>query len=227
MAAARLETVKVLAFDVFGTVVDVLGSLTRSMASLGNAADFAQAWVGHYASGVAPVRNWEQPWASVDSINRSALDSLLPQFGIHNATDEEKDRLNGFWRRLTPWPDAVQGLQRLHTRFRLITLANGNVSLLTDLAENAGLPFDGILSAELIKRYKPDADVYRMAAERMGVAQNQLTMVPRTKYDLRAAAAVGCTTAFVDRGTPEPSWPNEAFDIMTHDFNDLARQLGV
>ena len=53
---------------------------------------------------------------------------------------EEKEHLNGVWHRLQPWRDSVAGLSRLKTSFMLVTLSNGNVRLLVDMAKNAGLP---------------------------------------------------------------------------------------
>ena len=48
------------------------------------------------------------------------------------------------------------GLTRLKERFVITTLSNGNVSLLTNMAKRAGLPWDCVISAELFGHYKPD-----------------------------------------------------------------------
>ena len=64
-----------------------------------------------------------------------------------------------------PWPDAVAGLTRLKKKFIIAPLSNGNISLMTDLAKHAGLPWDCILGAELVRHYKPDREVYQSAAD--------------------------------------------------------------
>jgi 2-haloacid dehalogenase len=55
------------------------------------------------------------------------------------------------WRRLEPLPEAAVGLARPRRRWLVATLSNGKVLLLTELVKNAGLPFDGILSAKLFR----------------------------------------------------------------------------
>lgn len=59
---------------------------------------------------------------------------------------DEVDDLNRAWHRLDPWPDSVAGLTRLKQRFVITTLSNGNVSLLTNMAKRAGLPWDCVIS---------------------------------------------------------------------------------
>ena len=146
-------------------------------------------------------------------------------------TDRGKDYLNRVWHRLTAWPDAVPGLTRLRVRYVLATLSNGNVALLTNMAKYAGLPWDCILSAELMQHYKPDPETYLGAAALLGLRPEQVMMVAAHKGDLRTAQAVGLQTAFVPRPmewgperTPDLI-PNPAFTVHAVDFNDLAAQL--
>jgi len=68
------------------------------------------------------------------------LDRLPDEFEIPGLNKAEKDHLNRVWHRLTPWPDAINGLQRLRGRFVVAVLSNGNMALLTNMAKHAGLP---------------------------------------------------------------------------------------
>lgn len=234
-----LERVKVLAFDVFGTVVDVYGSLLADLSEFGSrrglTADWesiAYEWILGYANGVAEVRNGGRPWEPVDAINRSALDRILIQHGLGSVPDADRVWLNNAWLRLRPWPDSVESLQRLRGRRRLVALANGNTALLRDLATAVGLPWEQILSAELVRRYKPDPLVYQMAVDRLHLEPDEIMLVAAHKYDLEAAAAAGLRTAFVPRPlelgpgqrTDQPE-PGDSFDLIAHDFIDLATQL--
>src|SRR5262249_18394268 len=99
------------------------------------------------------------------------------------------------WPARAPWRGAGAGLTRLRARYVLATLSNGNVALLTNMAKYAGLPWDCILSGELMKHYKPDPEVYQTAANLLGLRPEQVMMVAANKGDLRAAQAVGLTTA--------------------------------
>jgi 2-haloacid dehalogenase len=99
------------------------------------------------------------------------------------------------------------------------------------MAKFAGLPWDVILSAELARHYKPDAEAYLTAARLLDLPPGDVMMVAAHKDDLRAAARAGLRTAFVTR--PLEFGPDRkpdisrdaAFDIHATDFLDLARQL--
>ncbi len=227
------EGVRALAFDVFGTVVDWRGSVMREVAERRlevDAGEFADAWRAGYGPAMARVRSGELPWTNIDGLHRMILDELLERFAVTGLDEAAKDDLNRAWHRLTPWPDAVKGLTRLRERFVLATLSNGNLALLTNMAKHAGLPWDCILSAELMERYKPDRGVYLMAASYLGLDPEEVIMVAAHPADLRAAAAVGLRTAFVAR--PDEHGPGgdvesgDEFDVSATDFEDMAEKLG-
>jgi 2-haloacid dehalogenase len=224
--------IRALTFDVFGTVVDWRGSLIRELTEMNldiDPAEFTDAWRGGYGPAMARVTSGELPWTNIDTLHRLILDELLQRFAVTGLSEAAIEDLNRAWHRLTPWPDAIPGLARLREHRVLATLSNGNVALLTNMARNAGLPWDCILSAELVQRYKPDAAVYQMAAGYLGFTPAQVMMVAAHPADLRAAAAAGLATAFVARpdehGPGGPVDSGEEFDLRATDFNDLADQL--
>ena len=88
----------------------------------------------------------------------------MARLAIKGLSEAELDYLNLGWHRLPAWPDWVAGLNRLKTKYIISTLSNGNVSLLTNMAKYAGLPWDIVMSAELFNHYKPDPEVYLGAA---------------------------------------------------------------
>ncbi len=231
---------RALAFDVFGTVVDWRSSIIREgqmlSATQGLQVDwpaFADAWRAGYAPAMDRTRGAGQAWADIDTLHRQILDELVPRFGLGALSEADLVQLNRVWHRLMPWPDSVGGLNRLRGRYPVSTLSNGNVSLLVDMARNAGLPWDCVLSGELIQKYKPDPEVYRMAARLLGIAPHELMLVAAHPSDLRGAQACGLRTAYVHRALefgpdapPRPARP-EGFDLVASDFLDLAEQLGA
>jgi len=235
---SRAPAAKALVFDVFGTVVDWRGSIIREGQALGRRKKlkvdwpaFADAWRAGYRPAMARVRSGELPWTKIDDLHRMILDDLLKRFRLGRISEEEIDHLNRVWHRLKPWPDARAGLARLKRRHVIATLSNGNVALLTNMAKHAKLPWDCILSAEVVRHYKPDPETYLGAADLLGVKPAELMMVAAHKDDLHAARACGLKTAFVPR--PKEYGPavkpdvsrDPAFDLHARDFNDLARQL--
>ncbi len=233
-----LDAVKALVFDVFGTVVDWRGSIVREVdalaAALGRRVDssaFADAWRAGYQPAMQRVRTGDLPWLRIDALHRLILDGLLDDFGWTVLDEAARDRLNRVWHRLDPWPDAVAGLTRLKRRYVIAPLSNGNFSLLTNLAKRAGLPWDCVLSAELFRHYKPDAETYLGAADLLGLAPHEVMLVACHPSDLRAAKAAGMRTGYVARpdengtGRSPPFEPHE-FDCTADDFVDLDRRLG-
>jgi 2-haloacid dehalogenase len=237
---AGLSSVKALVFDVFGTVVDWRASVAREVNALANAkgvkvdgAAFADAWRAQYAPSMTRVRTGELPWTKLDDLHRMVLDRILPEFGLAALSEAERVALNRAWHRLQPWPDVVAGLTRLKRRFIIAPLSNGNIALMTNLAKHGGLPWDCILGAELVRRYKPDREVYESAADFLGLTVGEVMMVAAHLGDLRAAKSVGLRTAFVVRPhefgptrTPDLK-PDASVDVAANDFEDLAGRLGA
>lgn len=232
-----MDAPRALAFDVFGTVVDWRSGIIAELQSFGarhglqrDWASFADAWRAGYAPAMDRVRRGELAWTRIDDLHRDILVGLLEGVPVGEA---EIDDLNRAWHRLPPWPDAVTGLHRLKRRFVITTLSNGNVSLLTHMAKNAGLPWDCVISAELFGHYKPDPEAYLGCARLLDLAPEELMLVATHPGDLRAARACGLRTGYVARplehgpGRPLPAVTDGEFELVAQDFIDLARQLGA
>ncbi len=236
----RIRGVRAMTFDVFGTVVDWRTSITREGEAVGRAkgieadwAAFADDWRSGYGPAMGRVRRGELGWTKIDDLHRMILDELVPKYGLESLTEEELDHLNRAWHRLTPRPDTVEGLTRLKKRYVLASLSNGNVALLVNMAKNAGIPWDAVLSAELARHYKPDPEAYLTAADLLGLDPEQVMMVAAHKGDLRASARIGFRTAYVPRPTElgpnveRDLTPDPDFDVVATDFNDMAARLGL
>jgi 2-haloacid dehalogenase len=230
---------KAIVFDVFGTCVDWRSSVAREAETLGarlgvSGVDwlaFADAWRGQYQPQLETVRSGRRPWTTLDVLHREALDTILPAFALDDVPAPERDALTLAWHRLDPWPDTVEGLTRLKSRYIIAPNSNGHIALMVNLAKHAGLPWDAILGAEIARAYKPQPAVYLRCAEALGLAPSEVMMVAAHNSDRIAAAACGLQTAFVPRPTEHGSGqttdltPQREFDLVASDFIDLARQL--
>jgi 2-haloacid dehalogenase len=200
--AVPAPDLQVLAFDIFGTVVDWHGSICREMAELYPAADadaFARAWRDGYQPAMARVRSGELGWTLIDDLHRLILDQILPDYGLAHLDEAARQHLNRVWHRLDPWPEAVAALTRLKAKFTLVTLSNGNIGLLTNMAKRAGLPWDCILSAEVFHAYKPDPAVYLGVPRVFALEPAQVMLVAAHHDDLEGARACGLQTAYIER----------------------------
>lgn len=228
------DKIRVIAFDIFGTVVDWHGSVSREVAAMNLEVEpsaFALAWRAGYKPAMAEVMQRGE-WVILDVLHRRILDRVLGEFGLDNLPEADREHLNQVWHRLEPWPDSVEGLTRLKSRYTICTLSNGNIGLLTEMAKKAGLPWDCILSAENFNKYKPHADAYLGVARTFAAEPGQVMLAAAHHSDLEAARACGLETAYIERpyeyGREQPKSvaPWDANTLHSTSIIDLAERLG-
>ena len=236
-----VSDVKALIFDVFGTCVDWRSGIAREVAAVARTKGvdldtlaFADGWRARYQPQMETVRSGKRPWTILDVLHRESLEAILPHFGLAGKlSPAETDDLNRAWHRLDPWPDAVAGLSRLKRKFIIAPHSNGNLALLVNMAKRAGIPWDCIIGAEVVRNYKPVPASYTEAARILGLAAAEVMMCAAHNGDLRAAQAQGLKTAFIPRpaehgpGQKTDLTPDGTWDIVARDFGDLADQLGA
>jgi len=229
---------RVLAFDVFGTVVDWRSGVMREFAAIArerrltvDPGAVADDWRRRYRPAMDEVREGRRPWAVMDELHRGTFREVIRKFSMEALTESDIDRLVLAWHHLPPWSDASAGLSEMRDLYILTTLSNGGMALLVDLVHGGYLPFDCVLSTELVRSYKPDPRVYQLVPSLLGVRAEQVMMVAAHADDLAAARGQGLRTAFVRRpqewGTGRVEDPDFPVDINANDFHDLAAQLGA
>ncbi|MGB2950325.1 MAG: haloacid dehalogenase type II [Rhodococcus sp. (in: high G+C Gram-positive bacteria)] len=223
-----------LLFDVFGTVVDWRTSVAEQCAAvLPGSVDsfaFADRWRSLYQPSMEQVRCGAREFTRLDVLHLESLRVVLSEFGV-DLPESTIVELNHVWHRLTPWPDSIDGLTRLKSRFIVAPLSNGNVSLLLDMAKNAGLPWDAILGAEPVRAYKPTPESYLRTADILGLQSHQCMLVAAHNDDLAAARDCGFDTAFVCRPTEHGAHqssnlgPTSDWTYSTGSISELADRL--
>ncbi len=227
-----MEQVKALTFDLFGTVLDLGGSLRPFIT------DFLQ----EEGSAVSAETFWED-WRSRQRLEqyqdtimmlghagyletvRRALHYVLRLHGME-ATESRQQRLMDAWQQLSPFPDVVPALQRLRDRYRLVVLSNGDPHFLDHLAQNrVQWDFDDVISATGNGAFKPHPGVYRRAAHLLGLEVGECLMVSANSFDAVGARACGFRAAYVDRyNLPVEDSPFQP-DVTVREFGELADAL--
>ena len=162
--------IEVVAFDVFGTLVDWRSSIARALAKAGEAAGLsadwpaaADAWRERYYPSLGTVLRGERAFQPLDVLHAEMLDEVIAERGLGTWTPQPGPAWYTPGIALTRGRTPCAGLTAMRERHILTPLSNGGVGLLTRLAKAAALPFDCILSAELAGTYKPDPRVYGLA----------------------------------------------------------------
>ena len=226
--------VSALAFDIFGTVLDLGGSLA------GPAGDFLAA----RNSSVGAAQFWgewrdrqriEQYQDNLFMLGHSGYRETCRRAFIyclrrHGVAFDEADiaQFMTVYDELRPYDDAVAGLRRLADsgRYRLAALSNGEQAYLERLARhNIGVAFDDIISVAKAGVFKPHPAVYRTAARILGKEPGEIMMVAAHSFDITGARACGFRAAYVNRyELPREESPYQA-DFEVADFHGLADRL--
>ena len=131
----------------------------------------------------------------------AALAMTAEQAGVELA-DGDRQAVAAQMRQLPAHPEVAGALRRLgDAGLRLAALTNSTEQVARAQLEHAGLidTFELVLSADTVGRLKPAPEPYRMAAERLGVAIDQVRLIAAHAWDVAGAARAGCATAFVAR----------------------------
>ena len=229
-----IAQVNTLAFDMFGTVLDLDGSLSEP----------AGRFLHDRGSTVTPNAFWlawrgrqriEQYQDNLFMLGHSGYRetcrrSFIYCLRMHDVPFDYAD-VADFMRvydDLRPYDDAVAGLHRLADsgRFRLVALSNGEQSYLEQLIDhNIGVPFNDVISVERAGAFKPHPAVYRAAARILDKAPGEIMMVAAHSFDITGARACGYRGAYVNRyRLPNEESPYQP-DFEVADFNQLADRL--
>jgi len=216
----HLDRVQALTFDLFGTILDLGGSLTPYIAQF-----LAHKSLPTSEPPISPERIWEL-WRQrqrleqfQDSLmmlghsgyletSRRALVYTLKRVGI-DATPAEVADLMRAWRDLRPFPDVLPALPRLRERYKLVVLSNGEPDYLEHLVtQQVQWPFDAVISVSTVGAFKPHPAVYRRAATELGLEVGECLMVSSNSFDVVGARACGMRAAYVNRyGLPSEDTP--------------------
>jgi 2-haloacid dehalogenase len=227
-----LDGVQALTFDLFGTILDLGGSLTP----------FIGQFLHTKAAHVSPQHFWDQ-WRARQRIEqyqdtiimlghsgyletaRRALVYTLGLNRIEASTDEVRAVMQA-WQQLSPFPDVRPALERLQTRYKLVALSNGEPQFLEHLATNRiQWPFEAVISVETVGAFKPHPGVYRRAAAILGLEVGQCLMVSANAFDVMGARACGYRGAYVNRySLPYDDTPYRP-DVTVTSFTELAEAL--
>ena len=197
---------EVLAFDLYGTLVDPIGISSELDRLLGGSD-------GREAAGLWRLKQLEYSFRLTAMsryedfrwVTSRALDFALASVGAR-LRDEQVRRLVGLYDHLQPFPDAVPALRTLASMgFELAVFSNGTPAMIGNCLENSGLAgfFGQRISVDEVRVFKPSPAAYRHAAERLSRPAGQVRLVTSNAFDSVGASAAGMRTAWVNRsGAP-------------------------
>jgi 2-haloacid dehalogenase len=229
----NLRDIKVLAFDQYGTIVDMQAGLTAFATPFlarkgwdGKPGSFVTWWRRtHFENSMidALIDRGHTPYRT---IGERAVAYVMDRCGIRY-TAEEVRALVAAIERLKPFPDVVPTLEKLRAKgYRLAILSNGDPDMLAAAGPHIGFAFDHVISVEAAGYFKPHFATYAKAEEIVGEDRARILFVANHAFDCIGAKAYGMRTAFIDRRKrPLGETPHRP-DLIVEDFTALGAALG-
>ena len=229
---AKFEQVQALTFDLFGTILDLGGSLTPFIAEMlkkkgtdTTAEQFWQQW--RYRQRLEQFQDTIMMLGHGGYLEtvRRAFVYVLALNKIEMSEEEVKTFL-ACWQDLSPFPEVRAGLKKLAAYYKLVGLSNGDPAFLDHLAKNRiQWDFDDVISVTTMGAFKPHPAVYRRAAQILGLEVGACMMVSTNSFDVVGARACGLRGAYVNRyDLPYEDSPYRA-DVTVTDFTELAEAI--
>src|SRR5499426_2811772 len=202
--------IKALAFDQYGTIVDMQKGLTEAVTPFLE----RKAWDGSPNSFVT--------WWRRTHFENSMIDALCDR----GHTPDEVRWLVAEIERLKPFPDVVAALEKLRAKgYKLAILSNGDRDMLQAAGPHIGFRFDHVISVQEAGYFKPHWKTYAKATEIIGLDRSSILFVANHAFDCIGAKSYGMRTAFIDRRKrPFGQTPHQP-DLIVADFGELAAAL--
>ena len=224
--------IKALAFDQYGTIVDMQKGLTEAVTPFlkgkgwaGNANSFVTWWRRTHFENSMIDALCDRGHTPYRQIGQRAVAYVMDRCGIHHTPDEVHWLVSEI-EKLKPFPDVVPALERLRSKsYNLNILSNGDRDMLAAAAPHIGFRFDHVISVEEAGYFKPHWKTYAKAAEIIGEEPTRILFVANHAFDCIGAKSYGMRTAFVNRRKrPFGHTPHQP-DLVVTNFAELAAVL--
>ena len=226
-----ISDLKFLSFDLYGTVVDMQKGLVEAAAPFlkdkgwqGRPHQFVTWWRRTHFENSMIDALCDRGHTSYREIGHRSVSHVMDRAGISYSKDDV-EWLVAQIEKLRPFPDVIEALARLKSRYGLAILSNGDRDMLNNAAPYVGFEFDATISVEEAGYFKPHFATYRKAAEILGEDPARILHVANHPFDCIGAKAAGMQAAYIDRRKrPFGATPHQP-DIIVADFAELAGVL--
>ena len=224
--------IKALAFDQYGTIVDMQRGLVEAVTPFlqrkdwhGEASRFVTWWRRtHFESSMIDAL-CDRGHTPYREIGHRAVSHVMDRCGIAHSDDEVR-ALVAEIERLKPFADVVPALEQLRSKgYKLAILSNGDRDMLKAAGPHIGFRFDHVISVEEAGYFKPHWKTYAKAAEIIGEERSSILFVANHAFDCIGAKSYGMRTAFIDRRKRPFSRTPHQPDLVVADFAELAARM--
>jgi 2-haloacid dehalogenase len=191
----------VLAFDVYGTLIDPFRMEEHLRAAFGEKAkEASELWRSKQIE-YSFRRALMKKYRAFDACTAQALRFVSAQLGI-SLSEEEQGSLMSKYQRLPAYPDVTAALDELAARgFAIAACSNGTENAVRGSLDHAGVlsHFSKIVSVDPLRTFKPDPAVYEYLVAELRARRDMVWLISSNPFDVIGAKACGLRTAWVQR----------------------------
>jgi 2-haloacid dehalogenase len=219
------EEMRALAFDVYGTLVDVDALEPALNGIVPRPREFLAEWRSKQLE-YSFLLGLMGRYRTFSDVTSRALAFCCGKSGIVLEA-RQREALLRAWRELPAFPDAVPALTALTGRLVLATLTNMDPAGAREVLAHAGLTkfFEEQISVDEVRTFKPDPAVYHHAAKRLRLEPKDVGLVSSNPFDVMGAKAAGLTAIWVHRSKVPLDPLDLAPDIEVKDLTGLPHLL--
>jgi 2-haloacid dehalogenase len=191
----------VLAFDVYGTLIDTHGVVIKLQEFVGSKAEeFSRVWREkqlEYSFRRGLMRTYE----TFGVCTSQALDYTCNFLDV-GITADQKAALMAEYRRLPAFDEVKESLAGLKTDgHSLYAFSNGTADAVETLLGAAGIRdlFDGVVSVDDRRTFKPNPDVYEHLLNTTAASAGDAWLISSNPFDVIGAVSYGLRAAWVQR----------------------------
>jgi 2-haloacid dehalogenase len=194
-----------ISFDCYGTLIDwesgILPVLRAVLASHGQSLPDA-AILELYGEFEAEAESG--PYQSYREVLQSVVRGFAERLHFE-ASSAEIRSLHQSVHAWPPFPDTVRALRELQKRYKLVVISNIDDDLFAETRKHLDVEFDGVITAEQARSYKPSVNNFQMALRILAISPDRLVHAAQSIYhDVVPARSLGIATVWVNRKSARP-----------------------
>jgi len=194
-----------ISFDCYGTLIDwesgILPVLRAVLTNYGQSLPDA-AILELYGEFEAEAESG--PYQSYRKVLESVVRAFADRFHFQ-ASSSEIHSLHESVHAWLPFPDTVPALRELQRRYKLAVISNIDDDLFAETRKHLGVEFDGVITAEQARSYKPSLNNFRLVLRKLALSPDRLLHAAQSVYhDVVPARSLGISTVWVNRKSARP-----------------------
>lgn len=217
--------IKAINFDFYGTLVDWLQVWK----------DVAEKIVNKNNLGISPLNftlEWrktqrqlieEKDFVPFKECITSALLKICKKYNIENKSYD--NTLFDNWKYIKPFPEVVDTLKKLKSKYTLAICSNSSRDLFDVCAAKLPIKFDYVFISDEVKATKPNPKMYQFAIKSFGLPPEKILHIASSQMDVKGATNAGLVVCWINRlnekildGIPKPRFRINKLDEV---FNFL------